>query len=110
MSFNFAAPALYLGGSVVPSDRAAWQKAIGRFGPQIDSIVLHDSGGGDSIADRNIGMDIRKRKLRTVVDGRCPSACAHMFLGGNARKFSLMDGKVTALLAITAATTGERTS
>lgn len=98
MSFNLVAPVLYLGGSVVPDDWVAWQEAMERFGPQVDTIVLHDSGGGDSSAGRNIGMDIRKRNLRTVVDGRCSSACANMFLGGKVRQFALTNGKVTAVL------------
>jgi hypothetical protein len=98
MSFNHAPPVLYLGGSVVPDDWQAWQEAMQRFSPQIDTIVLHDSGGGDSRAGRDIGTDIRRRKLRTVVDGRCSSACANMFLGGSVRQFALTHGKVTAVL------------
>lgn len=72
--------------------------AMTRFGAQIDTVVLHDSGGGDSEASRSIGRDIRKRKLRTVVHGRCSSACANMFLGGSVRQFAFTEGEITAVL------------
>lgn len=98
MTFTAAPPVLYLGGGVVATDWDAWQEAMQRFGSQIDTVVLHDSGGGDSAAGRNIGTDIRKRKLRTVVHGRCSSACANMFLGGSERQFALTDKKITAVL------------
>ena len=48
MSFNLVAPVLYLGGSVVPDDWAAWQEAMERFGPQVDTIVLHAPTAGSS--------------------------------------------------------------
>ena len=98
MTFTVSPPTLYLGGAVVASDWDAWQDAMQRFGPQIDTVVLHDSGGGDSAAGRRIGADIRERKLRTVVHGRCSSACANMFLGGVERQFALTDKKITAVL------------
>ncbi|MEP7155023.1 MAG: hypothetical protein ABI905_04575 [Betaproteobacteria bacterium] len=88
MTFDAAPPILYLGGAVVPSDWAAWQEAMTRFGNDVDTIVFHDSGGGDSMAGRNIGNDIRKRSLKTVVSGRCSSACANMFLGGVERQYA----------------------
>ena len=98
MTFISSPPTLYLGGAVVASDWDAWQETMQRFGPQIDTVVLHDSGGGDSAAGRRIGADIRQRKLRTVVHGRCSSACANMFLGGTERQFALTDKTITAVL------------
>lgn len=88
MTFDAAPPILFVGGSVVPTDWAAWQDAMAVFGEQIDTIVFHDSGGGDSAAGRRIGDDIRRRKLKTVISGRCSSACANMFLGGVERQFA----------------------
>ena len=86
MTFTLSPPVLYLGGPVVGSDWDAWEEAMKRFGAEIKIVALHDSGGGDSLAGRRIGNDIRKRNLQTVVHGRCSSACANMFLGGKERQ------------------------
>ncbi len=92
MTFHAVPPMLYLGGAVVDTDWDAWLEAMTRFGGGSDgaitTIVFHQSGGGDSRAGRLIGNDIRRRKLNTVVYGRCASACANMFLGGINRQFA----------------------
>ena len=98
MTFYVEAPYLYLGGGVVRTDWAAWQEAMTRFDGKISTIVFHDSGGGDSLAGRRIGEDIRKRKLDTVVLGRCSSACANMFLGGVARQYAAAQPRVHTVL------------
>jgi hypothetical protein len=87
MSFEASPPYLYLGGPVVREDWDTWEEAMIRYGDKIDTVVFHQSGGGDAFAGRRIGHDIRKRGLNTVVLGRCSSACANMFLGGVARQF-----------------------
>ncbi len=69
MTFTLSPPVLYLGGPVVGSDWDAWQEAMKRFGADIRIVALHDSGGGDSLAGRRIGNDIRKRSLQTGVHG-----------------------------------------
>ncbi len=93
MTFHAVPPILYLGGTVVATDWDAWIEAMTRFGGGPDgtiiTIVFHHSGGGDSRAGRLIGNNIRKRKLNTVVYGRCASACANMFLGGITRQFAV---------------------
>ena len=48
MSFKFVALVLYPGGSAVPDDWAAEQEAMERFGPQVDTIVLHAPTAGSS--------------------------------------------------------------
>jgi hypothetical protein len=88
MTFHAAPPLLYAGGPVVASDWAAWEEALTRFAGQIDTVVFHESGGGDSATGRRIGTDVRKRGLKTVALGRCSSACANMFLGGTTRQFA----------------------
>jgi hypothetical protein len=88
MTFHAAPPLLYAGGPVVASDWAAWEEAMTRFDGKIDTVVFHESGGGDSVTGRRIGSDIRKRGLKTVALGRCSSACANMFLGGTIRQFA----------------------
>jgi hypothetical protein len=91
MSFEARPPYLYLGGPVVREDWNTWEEAMIRFdgtnGGKIEYVVFHQSGGGDSQAGRKIGQDIRDRKLKTVVLGRCSSACANMFLAGIARQY-----------------------
>lgn len=87
MSFVAAPPYLYVGGPVVREDWDTWEEAMIRFDGKIEFIVLHQSGGGDSFAARRIGYDIRKRGFKTVVLGRCSSACANMFLAGVTRQF-----------------------
>ncbi len=98
MTFNAEPPLLYLGGAVVASDWDAWEEAMIRFDGQIDTVVLHQSAGGDSGAGRKIGNDIRKRDLKTVVSGRCSSACANMFLAGTSRQFAERIGHSRAVL------------
>lgn len=88
MTFHAAPPLLYAGGPVVASDWAAWEEAMTRFAGTIDTVVFHESGGGDSNTGRRIGADVRKRGLKTVALGRCSSACANMFLGGTTRQFA----------------------
>ncbi len=88
MTFYVDAPYLYLGGGVVRTDWDVWEEARISFDGKIDTIVFHDPSGGDSLAGRKIGEDIRKRKLNTVVLGRCSSACANMFLGGVACQYA----------------------
>lgn len=98
MTFHVDAPHIFLGGGVVGSDWAAWQEAMRKFDGKINTVVFHDSGGGDSFAGRKIGEDIRKRKLQTVVMGRCSSACANMFLGGVTRQYAAAVEKVHTVL------------
>jgi hypothetical protein len=88
MTFHVQSPYLYLGGPLVKSDWDAWEEAMNRYGNEIETVVFHESNGGDSTTGRKIGGDIRKRKLNTVVYGRCVSACANMFLGGVSRQFA----------------------
>ena len=88
MQFIAEPPYLHLSGHVDPTDWPAWQEAMTRYAGKIDTIVFHDSPGGHSNTGRDIGHSIRKGGLRTVVDGRCISACANMFLGGKVRQFA----------------------
>src|SRR4051794_12619612 len=55
---------------------------------EIDTVVLRDSPGGDGWTAFRIGEAIRDAGLRTVVAGRCYSACTLIFLGGKSRHFA----------------------
>ena len=85
MSFDVEPPILYLSGRVVTTDWPMWERAMARF--ELDTIVFGHSPGGDSQTGRRIGNEIRSRGMKTVVAGRCMSACANMFLGGVERQF-----------------------
>lgn len=88
MSFVADPPFLFLSGRVVPDDLRTWRRTLERHEGAIKVVVLAHSPGGTSFVGREIGADIRARQLTTVVAGRCTSACASMFLGGERRHFS----------------------
>ena len=88
MQFHAAPPFLHVSGRVVSDDWQVWNSAMRNFEGQLKVVVFHDSPGGDSLAGRRIGESIRVRGMRTVVAGRCVSACANMFLGGVERTFA----------------------
>src|SRR6185369_8903031 len=73
MSFDAKPPVLYLSGRVVTADWPAWEDAMSRFA--IDTVVFGHSPGGDSQTGRRIGAWIREHRMKTVVAGRCMSAC-----------------------------------
>jgi hypothetical protein len=62
-------PFIHLSGKVDKTDWAAWQEALQRNAGKVDTVVFHNSPGGDSATGRRIGHSIRENKLRTVVDG-----------------------------------------
>jgi len=48
----------------------------------IDTVVLRNSGGGAAGAMIALADALRERRVTTMVDGRCLSACAMIFMGG----------------------------
>ena len=66
----------------------------GNINGSITTVIFHQSGGGDSATARFIGNDIRHRRLKTAVYGRCSSACANMFLGGVERQFAVVHRRI----------------
>jgi len=86
-------PFIHLSGHVDKADWAAWQEALERNAGKVETVVFHNSPGGDSTTGRKIGHSIREHKLHTVVAGRCISACANMFLGGTVRQFASRDDR-----------------
>jgi len=93
MHFTAEPPVLHIQGRVAQEDWATWQDAMARYGGTIDTVVLHNSPGGHSATGRKIGEAIRALGLRTVVAGRCRSACADLFLGGKERHFTQPPGE-----------------
>lgn len=56
--------------------------------PEVDTFVFLNSPGGDLWTGLRVGRMLAERKIKTVIGGRCNSACALMFLGGTERTFA----------------------
>lgn len=56
--------------------------------PDIDTLVLVNSPGGDLWNGLRIGRMIAGKSIKTVVAGRCASSCSLLFMGGKERMFT----------------------
>jgi hypothetical protein len=56
--------------------------------PEIDTIILKNSTGGDAATGYAVGEYIREKGLTTAVAGHCLSSCSRMYLGGRSRYFT----------------------
>ncbi|RQO78178.1 hypothetical protein DBR44_00010 [Aquitalea sp. FJL05] len=56
--------------------------------PDITTVVLKNSNGGDARSGYAVGEFIRAHKLNTALSGFCISSCSRMFLGGVQRQYS----------------------
>ena len=75
---------LILSGPVVGDEPEKVREALASS-PEIDTVVLRNSPGGDAPAGYRVGEIFREHGLRTAVSGYCYSSCSRMFLGGSAR-------------------------
>jgi hypothetical protein len=73
---------LILSGRVVGDEPGKVKGALANS-PEIDTVILRNSPGGDAPAGYRTGQLLRERGLRTAV-----SACSRMFLGGSTRYFT----------------------
>ena len=87
MELRYAGNELHLRGQVMGFEFGPFRELLASH-PEIDTIVLRDSPGGDGWTAFRIGEAIRDAGLRTVVAGRCYSACTLIFLGGKSRHFA----------------------
>jgi hypothetical protein len=87
MEFRVAGNELHLRGPVQGYEYGLFREVMAAH-PEIDSVVFRDSPGGDGWSALRVGERIRDAGLRTVLAGRCHSACAIMFLGGKQRHFA----------------------
>jgi hypothetical protein len=78
---------LILSGQVVGDEPDKVREAFANS-PEIDTVVLRNSPGGDAPAGYQVGQMLRKRGTRTAVSGYCYSSCSRMFLGGSTRYFT----------------------
>ena len=58
------------------------------FTPQIKTIILRNSPGGDAPTGYRLGELFRQKSLKTAVSGYCYSSCSRLFLGGKERYFT----------------------
>ena len=78
---------LILSGRVVGDEPGEVTEALAKS-PDIDTVVLRNSPGGNAPAGYQVGQLLRERGLRTAVSGFCYSSCSRMFLGGRTRYFT----------------------
>jgi len=78
---------LILSGRVVGDEPEKVREAFASS-PEIDTVVLRNSPGGDAPAGYQVGQMFRERGVRTAVSGYCYSSCSRMFLGGSTRLFT----------------------
>jgi hypothetical protein len=78
---------LILTGSVVGDEPAKVAEALAKS-PEIDTVILRNSPGGDAPAGYQVGQLFRERGLRTAVSGYCYSSCSRMLLGGRTRYYT----------------------
>src|SRR5947208_10897072 len=78
---------LILSGGVVGDEPEKVREALANS-PEIDTVVLRNSPGGDAPAGYQVGQMLRERGVRTAVSGYCYSSCSRMFLGGSTRYFT----------------------
>ena len=87
MDVSVAGNMVTLSGPVVNGDLKRLTDALSAQ-PEIKTVMLRNSNGGDAPSGYRIGELIRKRGLTTVVSGHCISSCSRMFMGGRERRFS----------------------
>jgi len=78
---------LILSGRVVGDEPEKVKGALANS-PEIDTVILRNSPGGDAPAGYQTGQLLRERGLRTAVSGYCYSSCSRMLLGGSTRYFT----------------------
>jgi hypothetical protein len=87
MELKLAGNQLILSGRVVGDEPGKVREALANS-PEIDTVILRNSPGGDAPAGYQTGQLLRERGLRTAVSGYCYSSCSRMFLGGRTRYFT----------------------
>jgi hypothetical protein len=56
--------------------------------PEVGTIILRNSTGGEAVSGYRVGEMFRAKGLRTAISGYCYSSCSRMFLGGKTRVFT----------------------
>jgi hypothetical protein len=87
MELKLVGHQLILSGPVVGDEPAKVAEALAKS-PDVDTVILRNSTGGNAPAGYQVGQMMRERGLRTAVSGFCHSSCSRMFLGGRTRYFT----------------------
>ena len=87
MEFEVRGTAVVLSGPVTGIEVRVL-KGILSDHPEIATVVLKNSTGGDARTGYVMGEFIREHKLNTALSGYCISSCSRMFLGGVQRQYS----------------------
>jgi hypothetical protein len=87
MAIVVAGDQLIVTGAVVAGDYDVVESNVS-FNPQIQTIILRNSSGGDAPTGYRLGELFREKSLQTAVSGYCYSSCSRLFLGGKERHFT----------------------
>ena len=87
MELKIAGNQLILSGRVVGDESGNVTDVLAKH-PEIDTVILRNSPGGDAPAGYLVGQVLREHGLRTAVSGYCYSSCSRMFLGGRTRYYT----------------------
>jgi hypothetical protein len=87
MELNIVGNQLILSGRVVGDEPGKVTDVLAKH-PEIDTVILRNSPGGDAPAGYQVGQMLREHGLRTAVSGYCYSSCSRMFLGGRTRFYT----------------------
>ena len=78
---------MILSGEIESNDAWTFSRTLAN-NPKVDTIVLRNMPGGKVDAMERMAATVEDRKLHTVISARCMSACAHIFMAGETRRFS----------------------
>jgi hypothetical protein len=78
---------LVMSGDVVGDECDRLRTALDAH-PDITTVVLRNSHGGNADSGYCVGELLRARGVNTAVSGHCNSSCSRMFLGGVQRQFT----------------------
>ena len=87
MELKIVGNQLILSGPVAGDEPEKVREALASS-PDIDTVILRNSPGGNAPAGYRVGELLREHGLRTAVSGYCYSSCSRMFLGGSTRYFT----------------------
>ena len=90
MDVRVAGNQLIMSGGITGAEIAQMRDVM-PSNPQIDTVILKDSRGGDVWTAMRLGEMFQERGFKTAVSGHCMSACVIAFLGGTERSFA--DGR-----------------
>jgi hypothetical protein len=87
MQLVVAGDQLIASGTVRAGDDQAIEASLHDH-PEVTTVILRNSPGGDAPAGYRVGALLREKGLHTAVSGFCFSSCSRMLLGGRTRGFT----------------------